>query len=61
MRWERVGGEMICSLQITIAGDRNAFDVKSLWIDCPNQMVTIQMTPTDDRLIYPCWNTMWIA
>ncbi len=28
MKWERVGGKMVCILQITIAGDRNASDVK---------------------------------
>jgi len=39
----------------------NSIRCKIHWTDCPNQMVTVQMTPTSDRLIYPCWNTMWIA
>jgi hypothetical protein len=40
---------------------KNSSDVKSIRRDCQNQMVTVQMTRTADRLIYPCWNTMWIA
>ncbi len=39
----------------------NSIRCKIHWTDCQNQMVTVQITRTSDRLIYPCWNTMWIA